>query len=236
MKRVAILQSNYIPWKGYFDIIHFVDEFIWYDDVQYTKNDWRNRNKIITANGAQWLTVPCSGKGGLLINQVELKDPKWQEKHWKTLTNAYSKAPFFSQFREFFKELYLGCRWEMLYLMNRAFVERISHEILGIKTIFGDSTDYDVQGKKQGKLLGIIEKAGADTYLSGPAAKNYIDEDEFHRQNISLEWMDYSGYPEYPQIYGEFTHSVTILDLLFNVGDETPWYIWGWRDGGNSPP
>jgi hypothetical protein len=234
MKRVAILQSNYIPWKGYFDIIHSVDEFVWYDDVQYTKRDWRTRNKIITANGTLWLTVPCSGKRDLLINQVELKDPKWQEKHWKTLSNAYSKAPFFSQYREFFKELYLGRRWEMLYLMNRTFVEKISQEILGIKTIFSDSTDYDAQGRKQGRLLDIIEKARADTYLSGPAAKNYIDEDEFHRQNISLEWMDYSGYPEYPQLYGEFTHTVTILDLLFNVGNEAPWYIWGWREEADS--
>jgi hypothetical protein len=234
MKRVAILQSNYIPWKGYFDIIHSVDEFVWYDDVQYTKRDWRTRNKIITANGTQWLTVPCSGKSSLLINQVELKDPRWQEKHWKTLSNAYSKAPFFSQYREFFKELYLGRRWEMLYLMNRTFVEKISQEILGIKTIFSDSTDYDAQGRKQGRLLDIIEKARADTYLSGPAAKNYIDEDEFHRQNISLEWMDYSGYPEYPQLYGEFTHTVTILDLLFNVGNEAPWYIWGWREEADS--
>ena len=108
MKAVAILQSNYIPWKGYFDIIHTVDEFVWYDDVQYTKNDWRNRNRLITANGAQWLTVPCSGKGGLLINQVELNNSKWQEKHWKTLSNAYSKAPFFTHYREFFEELYLG--------------------------------------------------------------------------------------------------------------------------------
>ena len=229
MKAVAILQSSYIPWKGYFDIIHSVDKFVWYDDAQYTKNDWRNRNRIITANGVQWMTVPCSGRGGLLINQVKLKDFRWQQKHWKTLSNAYSKAPFFSHYREFFEELYLGHRWEMLYQMNRAFVEKISQEILGIKTIFSDSTDYDAQGRKQDKLLDIIEKSGANTYISGPAAKNYIDEDEFYRHNISLEWMDYSGYPEYSQIYGEFTHTVTILDLLFNVGDEAPWYIWGWR-------
>ena len=175
------------------------------------------------------MTVPCSGRGGLLINQVKLKDFRWQQKHWKTLSNAYSKAPFFSHYREFFEELYLGHRWEMLYQMNRAFVEKISQEILGIKTIFSDSTDYDAQGRKQDKLLDIIEKSGANTYISGPAAKNYIDEDEFYRHNISLEWMDYSGYPEYSQIYGEFTHTVTILDLLFNVGDEAPWYIWGWR-------
>ena len=230
MKAVAILQSSYIPWKGYFDIINSVDEFVWYDDVQYTKNDWRNRNRIITANGTQWMTVPCSGKGGLLINQVELKNPRWQEKHWKTLSNAYSKAPYFSLYREFFEELYLGCQWKILYQMNRAFIEKISREILGINTIFNDSIDYDVQGGKQDRLISLIEKSGATNYISGPAAKNYIDEDRFHQHNISIEWMDYSGYPSYPQIYGEFTHTVSILDLLFNVGDEAPWYIWGWRE------
>ena len=230
MKAVAILQSSYIPWKGYFDIIHTVDEFVWYDDVQYTKNDWRNRNRIITANGTQWMTVPCSGKGGLLINQVELKNPRWQEKHWKTLCNAYSKAPYFSLYREFFEELYLGCRWKILYQMNCTFIEKISQEILGINTTFSDSMDYDVQGGKQDRLISILEKSGAKTYISGPAAKNYIDEDRFRYHNINIEWMDYSGYPDYPQIYGDFTHTVSILDLLFNVGEEAPWYIWGWRE------
>jgi hypothetical protein len=230
MKAVAILQSSYIPWKGYFDIIHSVDEFVWYDDVQYTKNDWRNRNRIVTANGLQWMTVPCSGKGGLLIHQVELRNPRWQEKHWKTLINAYSKAPYFSYYREFFEELYLGCRWKFLYQMNRTFIEKISRDILGIKTSFGDSMDYEVQGVKQDRLISMIEKTGADTYISGPAAKNYINEEEFLRHDICVEWMNYSGYPVYPQIYGDFTHTVSVLDLLFNVGDEAPWYIWGWRE------
>jgi hypothetical protein len=229
-KRVAILQSNYIPWKGYFDIIHSVDEFVWYDDVQYSKNGWRNRNKIITANGVQWLSVPCSGKGGLLINQVELKDPRWQEKHWKTISNAYSKAPFFSNYRMFLEDFYLGQQWEMLYQMNRAFIERVCQDFLGVKTKFCDAVDFEPQGKKQDRLLDVIEKVGADTYLSGPSAMDYIDENEFHCRGIDLQWMNYSGYPEYRQVYGCFTHAVSILDLLFNVGDQAPWYIWGWRE------
>ena len=114
--------------------------------------------------------------------------------------------------------------------MNRTFIEKISQEILGINTTFSDSMDYDVQGGKQDRLISIIEKSGAKTYISGPAAKNYINEGRFRHHNINIEWMDYSGYPDYPQIYGDFTHTVSILDLLFNVGEEAPWYIWGWRE------
>ena len=119
--------------------------------------------------------------------------------------------------------------------MNRAFVEKISQEILGITTRFRDAVDYNPHGERQDKLLDIIEKSGANTYLSGPAAKDYIVEGDFHRRDIKLEWMDYTDYPEYPQLYGDFTHSVTILDLLFNVGGEAPWYIWGWREGVSRP-
>jgi len=185
------------------------------------------------------LTVPCSGKRGSLINQIELKNPKWQEKHWKSISGAYTKAPYFQYYREFFEDLYLGHQWEMLNRMNRAFITKISRELLGISTLFFDSVDFNAQGTKQDRLLDLIEKTGADTYVSGPAAKNYIDEEEFSRRNIKLEWMDYGGYPQYRQVYGEFEHAVSILDLLFNVGPEAPWYIWGWRenpdrDGGSA--
>lgn len=230
MKRVAVLQSNYIPWKGYFDLIHSVDYFIWYDDVQYTKNDWRNRNIIKTSMGLQWLTIPCSDKGNPLINEVKPSSTNWQKKHWKTLTQAYSKAPYFNDYRELFEELYCGHNFEFLYQINRVFIERICQECLGINACFLDSAEYDPQGQKQDRLLDILKKISADTYLSGPAAKSYIDEKEFQRQNISLEWMDYRGYPEYQQLHGDFEHGVSILDLLFNVGKSAPGYIWGWRE------
>jgi len=235
MKQVAVLQSNYIPWKGYFDIINSVDEFIWYDDVQYTKRDWRNRNRIKTSRGSQWLTIPCRGKGRPLINQVEIDDPSWRQKHWQTLSRAYCRAPYFNDFHDYFEELYLGRRWQLLHEVNRTFVERICQDILGVTTRFVDSARYSLESSKQERMLDLLEQAGADRYLSGPAAKDYLDEGEFLDRGIELVWMDYGGYPVYPQLHGRFEHKVSILDLLFNVGDRAPWYIWGWREGKSEP-
>src|SRR5579864_7157911 len=105
--RAAVLQSNYIPWKGYFDIIHDVDVFVFYDDVQYTKNDWRNRNRIKTAGGVQWLTVPTGSDINRRICDVSLPDPNWTRKHWRTLHQAYSHAPHFHRYESFLSEIYL---------------------------------------------------------------------------------------------------------------------------------
>lgn len=230
MKRVAVLQSSYIPWKGYFDIINAVDVFVWYDDVLYTKNDWRDRNRIKTSQGTRWLNVPCGRHGKRLINQVELHDPTWQRDHWKTITQAYSRAPFYANYRAFFEELYLGRRWDMLFEMNRAFVTGICQEILGIETIFRDSSEFCLKGTRTDRLLDLLEQEGTERYLSGPAARSYIDERAFLDRGIALDWMDYSGYPIYPQRHGPFEHRVSILDLLFHVGADAGWYIWGWRE------
>lgn len=224
-KKVAILQSSYIPWKGYFDIINSVDEFIWYDDVQYTKNDWRNRNKIKTVNGMQWLTVPCGGKGSHLINEVELSNKTWQKKHWASITQAYSKTPYFNKYYDFFEELYLGKKWHNLSQMNQSFIEKICKEILGITTHFINSTDYETEGRKQERLIDLLTQVGATCYLSGPAAKNYIDETAFSEQGINVEWMDYQGYPEYSQRFPPFEHAVSIIDLIANTGGNATKYM-----------
>ncbi len=229
MKRVAVLQSNYIPWKGYFDIINSVDVFVFYDDLQYTKNDWRNRNKIKTNNGSEWMTIPVGSDGNRLICEVEIKDFSWQKKHWKMLKQHYGKSPFFSIYESFFEEVYLGRKWKSLSELNQYLIVYISKNFLGITVDFSDSRDYSLSGKKLDRLLDLLVKVGADTYVSGPAAKDYIIEGEFKKNNISLEWVDYSGYPVYPQLYGEFIHSTTVLDLLFNAGHDAPEYIWGWR-------
>ncbi len=230
MTRVAILQSNYIPWKGYFDLINSVDVFVWYDDVQYTTRDWRNRNRIKTAQGLRWLTVPCGSCRSRLINQVALHDPGWQEVHWNTLSRAYARAPFFADYRDFFEALYLGRRWRSLSEMNRTFITRICREILGIRTSFRDSTEFDLTAAKADRLLELLEQIGADSYLSGPAARDYLDTRLFEERGIAVEWMDYDGYPAYPQLHGPFEHRVTLLDLLFHVGDDAGGYIWGGRE------
>ncbi len=234
-KRVAILQSNYIPWKGYFDIIHDVDLFIFYDDLQYTKNDWRNRNKIKTPKGIEWITIPVGADANRLICEVEIKDPIWQTKHWRTLRQHYAKCPHFTRYQPFFEDVYLGRKWANLSDMNRFLIRYISCNFLNIATEFHDSREYDLSGQKLERLMNLVIKAKADWYVSGPAAKDYIEPSRFADAGIELVWKDYSGYPEYPQRFPPFEHGVSILDLLFNVGPDAPWYIWGWREAVLNP-
>lgn len=223
-KRVAILQSNYIPWKGYFDLIDSVDEFIIYDDVQYTKNDWRNRNKIKTPNGLQWLTVPVGQNISRKIREVKLPDSNWQIKHWKTIEANYSRASHFDEIKEILEPLYCKNKYNLLSQLNRVFIDSISR-YLGIRTLISDSGGYLLKGDRTERLVNICKQAGATEYVSGPAAKAYIDEDLFERQKIQLSWFRYSAYPEYPQLWGDFVHAVSIIDLMFNMGKEAAEYF-----------
>lgn len=229
--RVAILQSNYIPWRGYFDIIHDVDLFVFYDDVQYTRRDWRNRNKVKTSQGSKWLTIPTDGDREHLICDVGFADPKWQRTHWQALREHYSKSAFFSHYRNFFEEYYLGQAWTKLSEFNQALTRGIAAELLHIDTKFADSRSYGAQGAKRDRIMSLLSKIGAHSYVSGPAAKDYLDPQEFVAQGIELIWKDYPEYPEYPQFHPPFDPYVTVLDLLFHVGPEAPNYIWGWRSG-----
>jgi len=230
MKKVAILQSNYIPWKGYFDIIHDVDLFIFYDDVQYTIRDWRNRNRIKTFSGTKWLTIPTGSNRQRLICEVDINDNKWQRKHFDMLSLNYSKSPYYNQYKDFLYHVYFKKQWANLSELNQYLIRYISCNFLCIIAEFDDSRSYNVTGTKQERLLNLLKAANASTYVSGPAAKNYIIEQDFAKAGIEIIWKDYSNYPSYPQLHGEFNHNVSILDLLMNTGNEAPYYIWGWRD------
>jgi hypothetical protein len=225
-KRVAIVQSCYIPWKGYFDLINLVDEFILYDDRQYTRRDWRNRNRIKTAQGTQWLTIPVEVKGRYhqRIDETQISDPDWADRHWKTLVHNYSAAPHFEDYSETIESLYRNAPYPRLSEVNRTFLEALC-ELLGIGTRLSWSTDYDAQGAKTERLVSLCRAAGATTYLSGPSAREYLQEDLLEEAAIALEWADYSGYPEYPQLHPPFEHEVTVLDLLFNTGPEAPRFM-----------
>lgn len=224
--KVLISQSNYIPWKGYFDAIQLADVFVMYDDMQYTKRDWRNRNQIKTTNGLQWLSIPVKVKGKFWqkINEVEVLDQYWSEKHWKTVVQNYRKAPCFQEYGPVFEALYQSATDPLLSKINYRFLKAIA-EILGITTQFRWSSEFDLQGDKTEKLLNICKDLKATHYLSGPAAKNYLEVDLFQDNGIEVTWMDYSGYPEYPQLFGPFSHNVTILDLLFNTGSAATSYM-----------
>lgn len=234
--RVAVDQPDYLPWKGYFDLIHDVDLFVFYNDVQYTSRDWRSRNKIITGDGEKWLTVPVGTKRSRLICDVKIEDRNWQKKHLETIRFAYARTPFYRKYIPFFEEVYLGRSWEYLFELDRYLTEQISREFLGIQTQFADSRDYPKAGAGHAKLLSLLDSLGeVDVYESGPAARAYILPEDYKAKGIGLAWKNYEGYPAYPQRSEIFTHHVSVIDLLFNTGGDAPYYIWGWREDRKVP-
>ena len=225
-KKVAIVQSNYIPWKGYFDLINLADEFILFDDMQYTRRDWRNRNRIKTANGKRWLTIPVEVKGKYFqkIKDTEVSDAAWNRKHWNSIVHSYSRARYFGKYKETFEELYLGCSEKYLSRINRRFLVAIC-KLLGIVTKITWSMDYRLAEGKTERLIELCKQAGTDEYISGPSAMGYMDEDRFKKEGIRLSYMDYSGYPEYAQLFPPFEHAVSIIDLIFNEGPDAQKYM-----------
>lgn len=227
--KTAILQSSYIPWKGYFDIINDVDVFCFYDEVKYTKNDWRNRNKIYPKSGIQWLTIPIS-KDAVKhrISEVNITDEKWQDLHNKTLSLSYCNAPFYEQLKYFMDAIYQAKKWDSLSELNQQSIKLIS-EFIGIKTKFVDSSEFDLRGDRVERLVNLIKDMGATEYLSGPSARDYLkgNEQVFSDSNIKLHYKDYSGYPPYKQLCSPFEHYVSIFDLIANIKQEDiRQYIW----------
>lgn len=225
MKKIAIVQSNYIPWKGYFDLIASVDEFILYDDMQFTRRDWRNRNKIKTPQGTQWITVPVKVKGRYYqrIKDTEIDGTDWAEKHWTTISNNYRRSPHFEQVADWIEPLYRR-EHTNLSALNRTFIETIC-KAMQITTKISCSSDYQLVDGKTERLAHLCRDAGGTDYVSGPAAKTYCDEQVFRDLGLGLHWFDYSDYPEYAQQWSTFTHEVTVLDLLFNCGEEFRSYM-----------
>lgn len=225
-KRVAIVQSCYIPWKGYFDLINAVDEFVLFDDRQFTRRDWRNRNTVKTAKGPIWITIPVKKKGRYhqRIDETLVDGEAWRERHWRTLVHNYGRAPYFHAYAPRLEELFRSRDERRLSLVNRAFLEAVC-ETLGIRTRFSWSTDYDAEGERSERLVSLCLATGATVYVSGPSARVYLDEDLFKRHGIELRYFDYSGYRTYPQLYPPFTHNVSIVDLLFCTGPAARTYM-----------
>ena len=203
--------------KGYFDIISAVDEFILYDDMQYTPRDWRNRNQIKTPKGAEWLTVPVGHDRNRRIRDVIIVNEHWKKKHWLSFESNYRRAPYYEEIASLLRPVYLEQNHSYLSALNRTLIELVC-DYLGISTKISNSWDYHLIDGKTEKLVDLCAQAGATEYISGPSAKNYIDEQMFNDSGIRLTWFDYSSYPEYMQLWGDFLHSVSVLDLLFNCG------------------
>lgn len=223
--RVSVLQSNYLPWKGYFDLIGRSDVVVFYDDVQFTKQDWRHRNRIQTANGLQWLTIPVGSSIRRRICDVQIADSRWQRKHWKSLLQAYCRYPHFGRYHDFFESFYLGQELDSLSEVNQVLIRQIAREWLNCTVRFADSRDYRLSGSKSARLLDLLSQVGATRYVTGPAALDYIEVSEFTKCGVELEILDYQ-YPEYWQPRAEFHHNVSIVDLLFATGPDARGYIW----------
>lgn len=222
MKKIAIVQSNYIPWKGYFDLIASVDEFVLYDDMQFTRRDWRNRNLIKTHRGVQWLTIPVTTKGKFrqTIHETKTFGIDWASLHWKTIESNYKKSEHYSEIAYWLKPAYADLNLTTLSEINRFFIFEIC-SYLKIKTIIKNSWDYKVLGGKSERLVNICQQAGGSCYVSGPAAREYLDINLFEERGIRVEWFNYTNYPVYPQLWGAFVHEVSIIDLLFNCGRDS---------------
>ena len=225
-KAAAIVQSNYIPWKGYFDLINMVDEFILLDDVQYTRRDWRNRNLIKTANGTRWLTIPVQVKGKYTqnINETRVSDPLWGKRHWATIVQNYRAARCFGQIAPVLEPCFLEGGEEYLSRINFRLIKAICG-LLGIKTRLSWSTDHVHEEGRNQRLISLCKAVGATRYVSGPSAEGYMDQALWVGSGIALSFIDYGDYPVYTQLHGEFQHGVTVLDLLFNEGEDAPRYM-----------
>lgn len=222
---ISVHQPNYIPWKGFFDMIHQSDVFVIYDTVQYTKNDWRNRNRIKTSQGPKWLTIPVRRLSlSQKISEAKTLNQRWAIKHWKSISQAYARTPYFHLYAERLEGLYANIDTDDLCEINLRFL-RFCCEALGIHTPIKFSRDYELKGDRIERLLTICQQEGASTYLTGPRAKNYLQVAPFEDAGIEVKWMDYSQYPAYPQLHGNFVHEVSVLDLLFHTGPRALKYI-----------
>ncbi len=221
MTTLAVLQPGYLPWLGYFEQLDRADIFVHYDDVQYDKGGWRNRNRIKTASGAAWLTVPVSLSGhfACMLNAVEIDNKrKWTRKHLETIRQNYSRAPFFSNYFADLEDL-LNRSWENLVELNFALIEKLS-ELLKVNTETHKSSSIKLDGDRDDRLIQLCQYFEADNYLTGDSAKSYLREDKFKAIDVKVEWQNYQ-HPTYPQMYGDFSSHLSVIDLLFNCGDHS---------------
>jgi hypothetical protein len=228
--RLAVLQSNYIPWKGYFDLMAMSDLFVIYDSVQYTKNDWRNRNQIASATGPIWLTIPVTtaGRAGQTINEASIEDPRWSRKHWSAISQTFARRPHFASVRDEWEAAYRDAEgFALLHDVNVHFLRMVARH-LGIETPLVDDREFVLEADSPtGKLVQLCVAVGADRYVTGPAGLDYLEVDRFHERGIALDVIDYGHYHQYSQGTAEFRHGVSALDLIASVGPEARSHLLG---------
>lgn len=226
--KCVILQPSYIPWRGYFHQVQRADLFVFYDDVQYDRRGWRNRNRIKGPQGSQWLTIPVLNKHARQdetpINEVRINwDRPWNRTHLATLRHSYARSPYFERYLPLLEKFY-SRRPELLADFVIDLTTALAVEMGITHTRFLRSSQLPAEGEKTDRLLSILKHVGAAHYLTGPSARDYLEEDKFRQANITLEYMGYD-YPEYPQLYPPFDPHVSVLDLLFMTGLDAPRYL-----------
>ena len=219
--KVGILQPGYLPWLGFFEQVHRCDIFVLYDDVQFDKNSWRNRNRIKTPDGPLWLTVPVSHRGHTSQTLLETKiteNKRWPRKHLNSLKTYYGKATHWNRYSEGLAEIYER-EWSFLVDLDIALITYLLQE-LGITTRILRSSELGVSGDKTDRLVSICNALKAHTFYEGAAGRGYIETEKFDRAGITLEFQDYQ-HPLYPQLYGEFIPYLSVIDLMFNCGEKS---------------
>ncbi len=218
--RVAIIQSCYIPWKGYFDLVARADHFIILDDVQYSRGGWRNRNRIKTERGLKWLTIPLvhSGTFPARICEMRIDGAAWNASHYSSVEQAYRDSPGWPELRSWLREAHAKATAPTLSAVNETLLRSLC-ELLRIATPMTQSARYDIRcDNPTERVVRLCQAVGAERYVSGPSARAYIEEERFRAAGIALEYFDYSGYVEYPQPHGPFVHEVSILDAIAGLG------------------
>jgi hypothetical protein len=217
---VAVHQPQYLPWLGYFDKIDRADFFVLLDDVQFKKNEWQNRNKIKTAQGWQWLTVPVSYKYPQLINEVPINgEVRWQHKHSQSVLSNYRKAPYYYYLEEIFEEVFCG-NWQLISQLNISAVRNLV-KVLGIDTpLFVSSELGEFPEDADERLIAITKHFGADTYLAGIGGREYMEMDKYKENGIEVVFQNYT-HPVYGQLFGEFEPNMSTIDLILNHGPES---------------
>lgn len=217
---VSVHQPQYLPWLGYFDKIDQADVFCFLDDVQYKKNEWQNRNRIKTAKGWQWLTVPVQFRFPQKINEVKIDyGGNWPRKHLQAISTNYVKAKYFNFYIDFFQKVYHKT-WENIDDLNIYVIKGLC-DILGmgqIRTI--RSSEMDLRQDPTDRLIDICLHVGADAYLAGASGAGYMDLNRFEEAGIAVVFQSFT-HPKYPQVYGEFESNLSIVDLLMNCGPDS---------------
>lgn len=222
--KIAISQSNYLPWKGYFDLIQSVDEFVFFDEVQFTRRDWRNRNVIRNLNKKNWITVPVKNKGNYkeIISNIEVYNNNWKNSHLDLIKQCYSKSEHFEEIYNFFSGCYSNIDTDKLSEINKSIIIKICN-FLNFNTPFVDSKNIDKTKNKisaSERLLEICISRKANIYVSGSAAKNYLDEKLFNKNGVEVNWFDYGNSKVYKQPFKDFYENLSIVDCLMNCGKD----------------